>query len=60
LAIAVDSLKNRIYVVNGGDGTVSVIDGKNNTTIGKDITVGFTPSAIGIDSFTYTIYRSLA
>jgi YVTN family beta-propeller protein len=36
--------------------TVSVIDGNNNTKIGKDIPVGTLPSAVDVNSYTNTIY----
>ena len=39
-AIGVNGHTNTIYVVNFGNNTVSVIDGKNNTKIGNDIPVG--------------------
>jgi DNA-binding beta-propeller fold protein YncE len=50
-AIAVDTESKFIYVVNSDGntgGTVSVIDGENDTKIGKDIPVGMGPSAIEI------------
>jgi YVTN family beta-propeller protein len=55
-AMAVNLVEHKIYVVNGDDNTVSVIDGKNNTKIGPDIKVGHLPSAIAVDSSTSTIY----
>src|SRR5215831_10569587 len=55
-AIGVNNLKNKIYVANLDDDTVSVIDGNNNTKIGKDIPVGKKPLAIGVNRFTNTIY----
>jgi YVTN family beta-propeller protein len=45
IRIGVNSNRNIIYVANSDDGTVSVIDGYNNTKIG-DIKVGSGPSAI--------------
>ena len=45
-----------IYVANTHDGTVSVIDGRNNTKIGSDIKVGRFPYAIAVNSYTGTIY----
>ena len=48
-AIGVNPKTNRIYVANQDDGTVSVIDGSNNTKIGNDIPVGMGPVAIGVD-----------
>lgn len=55
-AIAVDGIRDRLYVANGGSDTVSVIDTQNNTRIGKDIPVGKNPSAIAVDEGTNTTY----
>jgi YVTN family beta-propeller protein len=55
-AIGVDEDTNTIYVANFDANTVSVIDGDNNTRIGKDIPVGKYPSAIGVNSDTDKIY----
>ena len=49
IAIGVNQETNTIYVVNLLDDTVSVIDGENNTKIGKDIPVGNNPSDIGVN-----------
>ena len=49
LGIGVNNVTNTIYVANQGDNSVSVIDGKNNTKIIKDIHVGKEPLAIGVD-----------
>ena len=48
-------LSNTIYVANFYDGTVSVIDGNNNTKI-DDIKVGGEPASIGVNDGTNTIY----
>ena len=42
--------RDKIYVVNEGDGTVSVIDGNSNTKIGNDIKVGNGPNAMIFDN----------
>ena len=54
--IEVNPSTNKIYVANHDDGTVSVINGKNNTKIGKDIPVGKGPSYIAINPSTNKIY----
>jgi YVTN family beta-propeller protein len=51
---AIDVERNAIYVLNR-DGTISVIDGINNTKIGT-IHVGESASAIGFDPYRRTIY----
>jgi len=51
-----DDDTNRIYVANGNDNTVSVIDGATHTVIGKPITVGKYPIGIGVNDLTNTIY----
>jgi YVTN family beta-propeller protein len=43
-------------VANHYDNTVSVIDGNNNSNIGRDITVGKGPINIGVNPGTNTIY----
>ncbi|MGA9171996.1 MAG: YncE family protein, partial [Nitrososphaeraceae archaeon] len=55
-ATGVDYITRTVYVANSADNTVSVIDGNNNTKIGRDIPVGASPSAIGIDTSTNKIY----
>jgi YVTN family beta-propeller protein len=47
-AIGVDFNLNKIYVVNTGGNTVSVIDGTNNTNV-KNIPVGEFPISIAVD-----------
>lgn len=55
-AIAVDEDANTVYVANSYSNTISVISGKNNTKIGKDIPVGERPIAITFDELTDTVY----
>jgi YVTN family beta-propeller protein len=55
-AIGIKGFTNKIYVANYDDGTVSVINGTNNTKIGKDIPVGKNPKGIGANIATNTIY----
>ena len=45
-----------IYVSNYGDGTVSVIDGAQNTTITATVAVGQTPGSMAVDPVTNVIY----
>ena len=62
--IAVDETNNTIYVVNQGDGTVSVINGEhcNDTdTSGCNqswpiVTVGNSPQALGLNPNNHTVY----
>jgi YVTN family beta-propeller protein len=56
VAMAVDPVKNKIYVVNSGDDTVSVIDGRTYTKIVKDIKVGNGPRAIAENEPTNKMY----
>jgi YVTN family beta-propeller protein len=58
-AIGVNPDTDKIYVANNGDNTVSVIDGDNNTKIGKDIPVGkfpLAPTDVAVNSETDRIY----
>jgi YVTN family beta-propeller protein len=48
--------RDKIYVSNFGDGTVSIIDANNNTKLEPDIKVGRGPSDMAIDPSTNTIY----
>jgi YVTN family beta-propeller protein len=57
-AIGVNYLTNMIYVGNGNDNTVSVIDGNTHTKIGKDIPVGRNPYGIAVNVLTNLIYVS--
>ena len=54
-AVAVDPSQNLIYVANGGDNTVSVINGSTNT-IKKTVPVGDDPDAIAVNPSTETVY----
>ncbi len=58
IAIEYNSVANSICVGNTGDDTVSIIDGTNNTKIGKDLRVGDSPAGIGVNEYTDTIYVS--
>jgi YVTN family beta-propeller protein len=54
LAVAVNPLTNKIYVANNGNGTVSVIDGSNNSV--TVVPVGTGPRAIAVNPVTNKIY----
>ena len=54
--IGVNQLTGTIYVVNIGNGTVSVINGTTNTKIGKDIPVGDGRYRLGISYLTDKVY----
>ena len=64
IVLAIDEASDTIYVTNGGDNTVSVIDGgtcNGSVTSGcshtpATVTVGSSPQGIGIDQPTDTIY----
>jgi len=56
--VAVNSVTNRIYVSNSGDGTVSVVDGATNTVIAT-ITVGGQPLGIAVNPGTNMVYVAL-
>jgi YVTN family beta-propeller protein len=49
-AIGIDGFRDRVYVANTLDGSVSVIDETTNTKIGQDIPVEKSPVAIGVGS----------
>ena len=53
-AVAVNPVTNKVYVANGNDNTVTVIDGPTNNT--TTITVGYGPSAVAVNSVTNKIY----
>jgi YVTN family beta-propeller protein len=57
VAVAVDAASNRVYVVNHGSGTVSVLDGSSNAVLAT-IPVGSLPFSIAIDAATSRIYVS--
>jgi YVTN family beta-propeller protein len=54
-AIAVNPQTNKIYVVNSGESTVSVID-SNSGNIAKKIPVGISPTSIAVDTSGNKIY----
>ncbi|MFE4847460.1 YncE family protein, partial [Streptomyces sp. NPDC056690] len=45
-----DLRSDRLYVVNGGSGTVSVIDTRTNAFVGSPIHVGKGPVGVAVDS----------
>ena len=53
-AVAVNPATNKIYVVNNGPNTVTVIDGATNTT--QTVNVGRTPVAIAVNTVTNKAY----
>ena len=53
-AVAVNPATNKIYVVNNGPNTVTVIDGATNTT--RTVQVGRIPVAISINPVTNEAY----
>jgi YVTN family beta-propeller protein len=50
----VNPVTDKIYVANGNDGTVSVIDGATYTT--SSVGAGATPSAVALNPATNKIY----
>jgi len=52
--VAVNPVTNKIYVANGGNGTVTVIDGATNAT--TTVTVGTNPYVIAVNTITNQIY----
>lgn len=52
--VAVNSVTNKIYVANRGSGSVTVIDGTNNST--TTVGAGTSPRAIAVNSVTNKIY----
>ncbi len=57
LALAVNSKTNRIYAVNHGSGTLSIIDGANDSIL-KTINVGALPYVVAVNEATNRIYIS--
>ncbi len=53
-AVAVNPATNKIYVVNNGPNSVTVIDGATNTT--QTVNVGRTPVAIAVNTVTNKAY----
>ncbi len=56
-ALAVNPSTNLVYVVNNGDESISVIDGKTNQVV-DTVNVGFEPAGIGVNSTTNRVYVS--
>lgn len=54
-AVAVDSKRNRVYVANYGDNSVTVIDGEKHSTLAT-VKVGLGPQAIAVDAKANLIY----
>jgi YVTN family beta-propeller protein len=57
LALAVNSKTNRIYVVNHGSGTLSVIDGASDTVL-QTMNVGALPYVAAVNETTNRVYIS--
>jgi YVTN family beta-propeller protein len=57
VSVAADTVRDRIYVANAGDGTVSVIDGKKGAVLAT-IPVGAHPYSIAVNSATGKVYIS--
>jgi len=53
--LAVDEQRNRVYVSNQADNTVSVIDGATNTVV-RTVRVGRNPDGVAVNPRTNTIY----
>lgn len=56
LFLRVDTLRNKVYVANTVDNSISVIDTINNSKVEGDIKVGNGPIGIGVDTDTHTVY----
>ena len=54
LVVAVNPVTNKTYVANFGSGTVTIIDGTNNST--RNVDVGSQPHGIAINTLTNKIY----
>jgi YVTN family beta-propeller protein len=55
IAVAVNPLTNRVYVINQSTYDVSVINGATQTVI-TTIYTGYTPASIAVDAISNTIY----
>jgi YVTN family beta-propeller protein len=53
--LAVDEQRNRVYVSNQADNTISVIDGATNTVL-RTVRVGHSPNGVAVNQKTNTIY----
>jgi YVTN family beta-propeller protein len=51
-ALAVNTEDNTIYVTNSFSGTISLIDGDNNTIVSEGVEVGNSPQDIVVNSNT--------
>lgn len=54
--IVVNPNTNKIYIVNSGSGSVSVLNGATNTVIMVEINMGSQPYALAVNSRTNKIY----
>ncbi|HEY6429961.1 MAG TPA: hypothetical protein VIX84_22250, partial [Acidimicrobiales bacterium] len=54
-AVAVNSATDKIYVANGGSGSVTVINGATDT-VSATLTVGTAPVAVAVNTVTDKIY----
>src|SRR6266478_2850424 len=57
IALAVNAATNRIYVANSGGGSISVIDGKNDSAVAT-LSVGPRPYVVAVNPTTNRIYVS--
>ena len=55
-ALAIDQIRNKIYVANRDSNNVSVIDGTNNSTVNVALPTGAAPAAIAVNPGTNRIY----
>jgi YVTN family beta-propeller protein len=58
-ALAVDGRTGRVFVVNMGDGTVSVLDARSGAFL-RTVTVGANPSAVAVDERSGRLFVALA
>src|SRR4051794_7208932 len=54
--VAADGTTNKIYVINQGDSSVSVLDGTTQARLDPPIAVGTHPQGIAVDPTTHRIY----
>jgi YVTN family beta-propeller protein len=57
--LAVDTRTGRVFVVNTGDGTVSVLDARSGAFL-RTVTIGPNPSAMAVDERTGRVFVTLA
>ncbi len=57
VAVAVNTVTNRVYVANNGSGSVSVLDGSSNAVVAT-LDVGKTPYVLAVNEATNKIYLS--